>query len=513
VSFFESLLALLVVAILLLQVSRRLAVPYPTLLAMAGVGLALVPGAPRIELSPHTALPLFIAPALVDAAFDFPVRAVWRLWRPLFALAVVAVLFSAGAVAWLGVSMVGLKVPVALALGAIVAPPDAAAAKAVLATVSMPRRTVALLEGESLLNDASALLVFGAATAIQSQGSLDGALGLRLGLAAPGGVLFGIVLAKGFRHIVPFVTGTLGGTLLEFVTSFGVWIIAERIGLSPVLCVVAFAMTIAQPASLITRARTRIHSFAVWETAVFLLNVLAFLLMGLQARSIVFEMAPARLRVAVWFALAVIACLVGVRMLWVLLYNRLAVLFRWLGGGAKPATLGHGVLIGWCGMRGLVTLATAFSLPVSFPARDLLVFVAFAVVLATLVVQGLTLAPLIRWLKLDGEDDLPVELAEVRADLAKAALATLNGKEGRHAEHWRYHFEQARSAAAHHERAAPLEAERALGLVALRRQRERLDELRALQRVGPDAFLILQEELDFDEVALSGDEERHIEES
>jgi CPA1 family monovalent cation:H+ antiporter len=513
VSFFESLLALLAVAILLLQVSRRLAIPYPTMLALAGAGLALVPSSPRIELSPHTALPLFIAPALVDAAFDFPARAVWRLWRPLFALAFVAVLLSAGAVAWLGVAFAGLPLYAALALGAIVAPPDAAAATAVLTSVSMPRRTVAVLQGESLLNDASALLLFGAATSVPAHGSLDAALALKLGLAAPGGVVMGIVLAKLFRYVTPLVAGTLGGTLLEFVTTFSVWIIAERLGTSPVLCLVAFAMTLARPASLGTLPRARLHSFAVWETAVFLLNVLAFLLMGLQARSIVGDMPRERLRVAAGFALAVILCLVVVRMTWVLVYNRLARRFAWLRGHSKPATFAQGILVGWCGMRGLVTLATAFSLPAGFPQRDLVVFTAFAVVLATLVVQGLTLAPIVRLLKLDGEDDLPAELARVRTELALSALEALEGQDDPVAEHWRARFEDARAAAAEPTTAATLEARRSLGLTAVRRQRERLDALRAEQRVGPDAFLILQEELDFEEVTLSREEERHMEQS
>ena len=446
-TFFESLLVLLAIAILLLQVSRRLAIPYPTMLAAAGVVLALVPGAPRIDLDPHMALALFIAPVLVDAAFDFPVGAVWRLWRPLFALAVVAVLLSAGAVAWLGVALAGLPLYAALALGAIVAPPDAAAATAILRSVSMPRRSVDVLKGESLLNDATALLLFSAALSFQSHGGLDGELALRLGLAAPGGILLGIVLAKLLRIVMPFVTGTLGGNLFEFVTAIGVWILAERLGLSAVLCLVAFAMTIARTANLAIRPRVRIHSFAVWGTAVFLLNVLAFLLMGFQARSIVGEMTPDRLREAAWFALAVIVCLIVVRMAWVLLYNRLAYWFRWLRGDFKPASLRQGVLVGWCGMRGLVTLATAFALPANFPQRDLIVLTAFAVVLATLVVQGLTLAPLVRLLKLDGEDGLAAELAEVRADLASAALATLEGKTGPIADHWRFSFEAACTAA------------------------------------------------------------------
>lgn len=512
-TFFESLLALLAVAILLLQVSRRIGLPYPAMLAAAGVGLGLIPGAPQIMLDPHTALALFIAPVLVDAAFDFPVNAVWRLWRPLFALAVVAVVISAAAVAALGVAFAGLPIYAALALGAIVAPPDAAAATAILGSVSMPRRSVAVLKGESLLNDASALLLFSAALSLHDHAGIDNLLALRLGVAAPGAVLFGIALARLFRLITPLVTGTLGGNLLEFVTAFSVWIIADRLGLSPVLCLVAFAMTIARSSALSTRPRMRIHSFAVWDTAVFLLNVLAFLLMGLQARRIVADMSPERLREAAAFALAVVACLVVVRMAWVLIYNRLAHRFRALRGDIEPASLRQGVLIGWCGMRGLVTLATAFALPTDFPQRDLIVLTAFAVVLATLVIQGLTLAPLVRLLKLDGETGLTPELNAARADLAAAALATLDGKTGPAAEHWRWAFEITRNATLEPPDPGPLEAKRSVGLAALRRQRERLEELRAEQRVGADAFLILQEELDFTEVTLSEEAQRHIVES
>jgi len=511
-NLFESLLVLLIIAILMLQVSRRLAIPYPAVLAAAGVGLAFIPGTPRIALDPHIALALFIAPALVDAAFDFPVVAVWKMWRPLFALAVVVVVLSAGAVALLGVAMAGLPFYAALALGAIVAPPDAAAATAVLGSVSMPRRSVAVLKGESLLNDASALLLFSAATSVQAHGGIDGVLALRLGIAAPGGILAGILLAKIFRRIGPLVTGTLGGNLLEFVTSFGVWIIAERLGLSPVLCLVAFAMTLARSAGLSTHPRMRIHSFAVWETAVFLLNVLAFLLMGLQARMIVGSMSSHRLVEAAGFAVAVVLCLIVVRMVSVLIYNRLSNRYQTLRGDIKPATLQQGVLVGWCGMRGLVTLATSFALPPSFPQRDLIVLTAFAVVLATLVLQGLTLAPLVRYLKLDGEDGMAAELAKARADLASVALKTLDGKMGPEADHWRYKFELI-AADTEATEAQPHEILRRLGMTAMRRQRKRLEELRAQQRVGADAFLVLQEELDFSEVALSTEDERHIEEN
>lgn len=511
-SFFESLVALLMAAILLLQVSRRLGLPYPAMLAAAGVLLALIPGVPSIRLDPETALALFIAPALIDAAFDFPIGAVWRLWRQLFAMAVVAVLLTAAAVTWLGMSVAGLPLYAALALGAIVAPPDAAAATAVLGAVNMPRRSVAVLTGEGLLNDALALLLFSAAIAVQGHGGIDGGLAMRLGAAAPGGVALGIALAWLSRRISPLVSGTLGGNLLEFATTFAVWIVAERLGLSPVLCLVAFAMTIARSAGLKQSPRMRVHSFAVWSSVVFLLNVLAFLLMGMQVRTIVGEMAADRLREAAGFACLVIGTVIAVRLLWVLAYNRLARRFAVLRGDFEPATLGQGVLVGWCGMRGLVTLATAFALPAAFPQRDLIVLTAFAVVLATLVVQGLTIAPLVRLLGLDGDDGLGRELSRARLELAEAALASLEDHAGSDVDHLRYGFELARDAA-RSGREELVERKRSLGLVAIDRQRECLESLRLRHSVGPDSYLTLQEELDFRQIAMTSEGERHIEES
>jgi CPA1 family monovalent cation:H+ antiporter len=277
-----------------------------------------------------------------------------------------------------------------------------------------------------------------------------------------------------------------------------------------VLCLVAFAMTIARSANLATRPRIRIHSFAVWTTAVFLLNVLAFLLMGLQARTIVTAMEPDRLRAAALFATAGVATLFAVRMAWVLLNNMIARRFKRLVGDPTPANLRQGLLVGWSGMRGLVTLATAFALPQAFPQRDLIVLTAFAVVIATLVVQGLTLVPLVRLLKLDGEDGLAAELAAARTDMATAALAAIDGKTGPAVDHWRYSFELTRAAA---DGAEALNAKRKVGRAALRRQRQRLEELQHDQRIGADAYMILQEELDFADVNLSTEDERHIEES
>nr|WP_294811659.1 cation:proton antiporter [uncultured Sphingomonas sp.] len=510
-TFFESLVALLLLAVVLLQVARRTWIPYPTMLATAGVIVALVPGTPAIGLEGHTALALFIAPVLLDAAFDFPLAAIRKLWRPLVALAVVAVLLTTAVVAWIGWAFAGLPLAAAITLGAIVAPPDAAAATTVLRSAALPRKTVQVLTGESLLNDATALLLFSAALAVQSNGGIDGGVALQLGLAAPGGIALGLAMAWLFRFIIPYTRGSFGGNLLEFVNTFVAWLLAERLGLSAVLCVVTMAMFIANSPRMKIDARNRVQSFAVWGVAVFVLNVVAFLVMGMQARAIIGGMDPARLREAAGVAAMVVAGVVVTRLAWVLAYNRLAAHFALLRGDAEPASLAQGVVVGWCGMRGLVTLATAFALPSDFPQRDLITLSAFAVVLATLVVQGLTLTPLIRLLGLDSGDDSQEHQAAERA-LTGAALAAVAGAKGRVADEVRRQFEIDRAALDGGEACGDFNERRRLKLEAISAQRERLRQLRDDDAIGEEAFERLQEELDWRELAIGPAGQRAIEE-
>ena len=509
-TFLESLLVLLLAAILLLQVSRRLGLPYPAMLALAGVIVAFIPGAPTIGIDPSTALVLFIAPVLLDASFDFPVRALRLMWRPLVVMAVLVVLLTAAAVAWVGWALAGLPLAAAVVLGAIVAPPDAAAATAVLSSVSLPRRTVAVLHGESLFNDATALLLFGAALTVQSRGALTGGVVLRLAAAAPGGVLLGIALGLVMRRISGLVSGTLGGSVLQFVNAFLVWIIAEHLGLSAVLAVVACAMTVASSPTVTGSPRMRVHSFAVWATVVFLLNVLAFLLMGLQAHAIVGQLSAARLRAAVGFTAAVCVVVVAVRFVVVMIWNRLAVRYRSLRGDLPSPTLAQGVAVGWSGMRGLLTLATAFALPHDFPQRDVVVLTAFGVVLVTLVVQGLTLTPIIRWLKLDRLEDPARELAEARLALVDAALARLDGEAG--ADDLRDLYQLKRRAADDTSAKERLRHHRDHGLALVAVQRDTLERLRDRQAIGTDAYYLLQEEIDWRELTLLPEAERRISE-
>jgi NhaP-type Na+/H+ or K+/H+ antiporter len=273
-TFFESLLALLLIAIVLLQLARRLSLPYPTMLAGAGVIVAMIPRAPSFSIDPSTCLALFIAPAVVDAAFDFPPGATRRFVAPLVTYAVIAVVLTTAVVAWISCAFLGLPLAAGIALGAVVSPPDAAAATAVLGKFALPRQTDAVLKGESLFNDATALLLFSGALTVLQRGGLSLPIGLRLGFAAPGGLLLGILSAYLYVHVSRMMRDTLGGILLQFVSAYVMWITAEHLGLSAVLCVIGFAMTLASklsPKDL--DARMRVQSYAVWRAVVFTLNV------------------------------------------------------------------------------------------------------------------------------------------------------------------------------------------------------------------------------------------------
>ena len=512
VTFFESLLLLLLAAILLMQMSRRTTIPYPSMLALAGIGAGFLPGTPNIAFDPETMLALFVAPALLDAAFDFPIAAIRRLWRPLVSLAVVLVLLTVAWVAWLGWMFAALPVAAAIALGAIVAPPDAAAANATLRAASLPRRAMEVLKGESLLNDGTALLIFACAVAIQVNKGFTPEIGIRFALAVPGGILLGIVCARIYLRFAPLVRGTLGGSLLEFVNTFLIWIVAERLQLSAVLCVVAFAMTIARHATISQTARARVHSYPVWETVVFLLNVLAFLLMGMQARNILAEMEPERLRQALIFAGMVIASVIVLRIAWVFMNGALVRCWSWLRGDSPVAGPKQLLLVGWCGMRGLVTLATAFALPADFPQRDFIVLAAFGVVIATVVVQGMTIAPLIRLLKIDDQQAQQSELEHTRRDLAKTALAELDKLPEASGSGIRQIFEIDRDAWSDGGRSAALTSRRRIMRAALAAQRAELDRLHGQNEIGEETYLILQQELDWRELSLSTADEQSIQE-
>ena len=510
-ALFESTLILLLVAVLLLQLSRRFSVPYPTILCLSGVAVAALPWAPDIPapditLDPQLALALFVAPALVDVAYDTPFSALRRNWAPLLALAAVAVILTTAAVAWVGIALAGLPIAAAIAMGAIVAPPDAAAAAAMLGRFALPRRTVTVLQGESLLNDAVALLIFSAAVAVQSGmagGAIPENLLPQLALAVPGGLLVGVLVGRIYGLLAPRLAGTLSGTIFEFLTTFGTWVIAERLHFSAILATVAFAMTVAQSAPERQPPRDRVHSYSVWEAVVFLLNVLAFLLMGLQARAIIGRLEGDRFWQAAGVAAAVFLAVVVVRVVWVLAYNRAAAFVVRRRGGHDGPTVGQGLVVGWCGMRGLVTLATAQALPASFPERDLIVLCAFAVLLGTLVVQGLTLGPLIVRLRFPPDDSFDRELSAARIALIDAAIAALEAHDDEAARAQLDSLQEARAATAagQHPREVSESDRLKRDMIAVKRRR--LAEMRRAGTIDDDVFHALEQELDWSELASS----------
>lgn len=501
-TLFESLLLLLMAAVVLLQVARRLSLPYPSMLALAGVGVALLPGSPDFPIDPRTALPLFIAPALMDAAFDFPVSRAKRFWVPLLTLALGGVLLTALFVAWAGWALAGLPFAAALVLGAIVAPPDAAAATAILSGMSIPRNTDAVIRGESLFNDAAALLLFGVALSVQTAGKVTAAQMLGFGLAAPGGVLFGMLVGFVLPYATRFISGALDSNLFQFITTFLVWIVAEHLHVSPVLAVVAMAMTVASRRTDPSSPRLRVQSYAVWGVVVFVLNVTAFLLMGLQARRIVGGMSGEHLRQALIFAGIVTAIVVVVRLVFALAFNRTVVWYRKRRGQEPPATWQQAMLAGWCGMRGLVTLATAFILPDDFPQRDTVVLSAFAVVLVTLVVQGLTLAPVIRLLGLDQRSVGEQELRTVRLGLVKAALECMAKEADEEGKRLAALYRIEADALDEPARTEAFDRHCALSQAAVAAQRVELERCRLEFQLSDDDYNFLLEQLDWRELTV-----------
>ena len=508
-ALFESLLALLLVSILLLKLSGHIGAPYPTMLAFAGACVAALPWAPEIDMEPRLALALFIAPALLDAAYDLPPRQLRRDWLPLTWLALVAVVITTAAVAWVGWTFGGMPLFVAIALGAIVAPPDAAAATAVLTKFPLPRRTMAILQGESLLNDATALLLFTGAVAIatwQESSVVDMIPSLLV--AAPGGVVVGLAFARLYFLMKRWLGQTLTARVSEFVVTFGTWVVAEHLHVSPILAVVAFAMTAAHFGPEQQTAHDRVHSYAIWEVVVFVLNVLAFLLMGLQARTILSRLATSRLWEAIWFAIAVLIVVIVVRIAWVLLGTRIPRIFR--NPGSPSSTVREAVLISWCGMRGLVTLATAFALPSNFPHRDVIVLTAFIVVLGSLMIQGLTVGLLMKALRLEPDTSLEVEISTARAKLVDAALTRLRDHAGEAALALRAEYEAMKTIAKNRENPqADTEHDR-LRIDAICAQRELLATLRRDGAISDDAFHRLEEELDWAEMYASPREDLQI---
>jgi CPA1 family monovalent cation:H+ antiporter len=509
----EQLLGLFVAAVILAAGARRVGAPYPAFLAVGGALLAFVPGAPAFSVPPELALALFVAPVLLDAAYDASLRDLRDNWAPVTGLVVFAVGLTTAAVAVVAHTLIPtMPWAAAIALGAIVAPPDAVAATAVLRELRPPHRLLTILEGESLLNDASALLIYRLAVgAVAANGFSFASVAPTFFLAVAGSLVVGPALGWLVLRLMDRVQHVPTAIILQFVSTFGVWMLADRVGLSGVLTMVCYAITVARTAPERIPARARIPSYAVWESVVFAVNILAFIFIGLQIRPILESLEAAdRAR---YFAVAgaVLLTVIVVRFAWHMPFNAV-VRWRHRRFGFHPPrpmlrpTIGSGLIISWAGMRGIVSLAAAMALPSAFPYRDLIVLTAFSVVLGTLAIQGLTLKPLLRALDLHDDDPVGRELSAARERALRAGLASFAHDRSPVAELIRQEFtahladERPDADAGDGTRSAHSEIHRG----ALEGARQAVLAMRANDEIGDDAFHQLEEELDWLEMAGGG---------
>jgi monovalent cation/hydrogen antiporter len=512
----EQLLALFVAAVILAGAARRVGAPYPVFLALGGALLAFLPGAPSITFPPELALALFVAPVLLDAAYDASLRDLRDNWAPVTGLVIFAVGFTTAAVAVVAHTLVPtMSWPAAIALGAVVAPPDAVAATAVLRQLRPPHRLLTILEGESLLNDASALLIYRLAVAAAAANSFSiAAIAPAFLLAVAGSVVVGLTLGSLIVRLMEHVHHVPTSVILQFVSTFGVWMLAEHMGLSGVLTTVCCAIALARTGPERIPARIRIPSYAVWDTVIFALNILAFIFIGLQIRPILESLAAADRGPYFAVAGAVLLTVIVVRLAWHMSFNGI---IRWRDRrlGFHPPrpmlrpTIGSGLIISWAGMRGIVTLAAAMALPPAFPYRDLIVLTAFSVVLGTLAIQGLTLKPLLRALDLHDDDPVGRELTLARERALRAALASFASDRSPVAEIIRQQF----TARLAHEPPdadggnATHSARNEIHRGALQAARQAILSMRANDEIGDDAFHRIEEQLDWLEMASGSTEE------
>jgi len=500
---------MILAAVLLAGLARRVGAPYPVFLALGGVFLAFLPGTPSFTLPPDLALALFIAPVLLDAAYDASPRDLKDNWAPLTGLVVFAVGLTTVSVALVARTIVPeMPWAAAIVLGAVVAPPDAAAATAVLRPLRPPHRILTILEGESLLNDASALLIYRLAVgAVTAGGFSIGAVAPTFLLAVAGSLVAGPALAWLFIRLIEPVQHVPTFIILSFLSTFGVWILADRVGLSGVLTMVCYAITAARSAPERTPARIRVPAYAVWETVVFVMNILAFIFIGLQIRPILQSLQVTDQ--ARYFAVAgaVLLTVIAARIAWHMSFNAVV---RWRHNrrGFHPQrpmlrpTIGSGLVISWAGMRGIVTLAAAMALPAGFPYRDLIVLTAFAVVLGTLVLQGLTLNSLLRALDLNDDDPVGRELVAARARALHAGLATFGNDQSPVAHVMRKELKMRLAEAGSEQGISRQSAHAAMRRTALQAARQAVLAMRANDEIGDDAFHLMEEELDLLEMAV-----------
>ncbi len=518
-------LGMLVAITALAVIARRIAVPYPILLVFGGLGISLVPGLPHVELHPEVFFVVFLAPLLFADAWLMPLRDFKAELRPILLLAIGLVAFTTLVVGCAAHAIVGLPLPVAFALGAVISPTDAVAVGSITHRMRIPHRLTTIINGESLVNDASGLVGLKLAIAATMTGTFHAAQVIPEFLwLAVAGLVVGLAVgwaACWFRRW--YAEGGEPDPLIDIVVSFltpyAAYLAGEGIHASGILSVVAAGLYGGYRDPMQMTAQSRQRAWAAWETAVFLLNGLVFIMLGLQFREVMRGLssyAPSSLAL---YAAVVSGLAIVTRLGWIFPGAYLPrVLFKRIRE-TEPFPPPRQIFIaGWSGMRGTVTLAGALSLPLvlpnglPFPGRDMVIFLAFSVILVTLVVQGFSLPVLIRRLGIQADDARHREEVAGRIRSAQAAVARVQGIEGADAEvtagivgEYEGRIERLATEDGHqHDARTRAEEEQRLRLAAIAAERAEAIRLRNSGAINDEALRAIQHDIDLEETRARG---------
>jgi monovalent cation/hydrogen antiporter len=432
----ELLIAGLLVAVAgLSALARRLSLPYPIVLVAGGALFGFVPGVPAVKLDPNIVLVVFLPPLVYGAAFFANLNDLRANLRPIALISIGLVLLTMGAVAVVAHALVGgLSWAAAFTLGAIVSPTDPLAAGLIMRRLDVPRRIVSMVEGEGLFNDATALVLYRVAVTAVVAGTFSVSdAGLSFVADAAGGIAIGLAIGWLIAAIRARTTDAQVSITISLLSGYAAFVPADALGASGVLAAVTTGIYMGVRGPSLISARTRLQGFFVWDILTFLINATLFVLVGLQLRMIVDGLSGTSAATLAGYTLAVSGAVIAARLFWVMTAPYvIRALDRRPSQRARRVGWRLRVVTGWSGMRGAVSLAAALAVPLQthggapFPKRDLIVFLTFGVILATLVLQGLSLPAVIR--RLGITDAGAAETEELRARLlaTKAALAQID---------------------------------------------------------------------------------------
>jgi CPA1 family monovalent cation:H+ antiporter len=432
-------LIVLMAILFLFMLAQRLRIAYPIVLVLGGLLIGFIPGLPEIRIDPELIFVIFLPPLLYEAAWYTSWKDFWKWRRVIGSFAFLIVLLTSTVIAVVAhYCLPGFSLALGFLLGGIISPPDAVSATSVLRYIKVPKRLVSIIEGESLLNDAASLIVFRfALVAVESGTFIFGQAATSFFLVIVMGVLIGLGVALVFYALHRWLPTTPNvDILLTFIAPYVMYIVAEKLHFSGVLAVVSGGLFLSVRNNDILDFSSRLRGETVWSTVGFVLNGLVFMLIGLELPFIVRQLGDVSLSTAIWYGVLISAVLITTRLLSTFGASLFTVFISRFITTADPHPGWKGpLLLGWAGMRGVVSLAAALSIPLTlsngqpFPQRNLILFITFMVILITLVFQGLTLPLLVRWVKMEDKDhqySLEEQDAIIRKKLCNTAIRLLN---------------------------------------------------------------------------------------